>query len=463
MLRRTDPGLVDQRDLPVDADYVEAIRAAGARIHVQSRWLNAVSIDADSAVIERVRRLPFVTKLTPVAAPIPRNEPAPAPIEGGLAGDESFYGASWNQLSQIALPGLHDLGHTGAGIVVCILDSGFVTTHEAFHYPGHELQVIAQWDFVNGDANPGPEPGDPEGQEHHGTLILGTLAAYQPGVLVGGAYDAAFILCKTEDISQEVPSEEDNYVAGLEFGEMHGADMATSSLLYSDWYQQSDLDGQTAVTTIAVNIATANGLVCCTAMGNGGHDDDPTTSHTGAPADAFDVISCGAVRANGTISSFSSDGPTADGRVKPELLARGSNVSTVSPISNTSLTTASGTSLSTPLVASAVACLLSAEPSISVSQLRRRLIATANAQGATAPDPLFITGYGLVNALAALQDGCTGQADIDGSGVVDGADLAQVLGAWGPNGAGTAADINHDGTVDGADIALVLGNWGACP
>lgn len=463
VLRRTDPGIFDQRDLPLHRPYVDAVGAAGGRIHVESRWLNAISIDADPAVLDRVVRLPCVAGLAPVAAPIARNEPAPLPIEGGVAGDEGFYGASWAQLNQISVPGLHDLGHAGAGVVICVLDTGFITTHEAFQQPGHAVQVLAQWDFVDGDPVVAPEPGDPAGQANHGTLILGTLAAYHPGVLVGAAYEAAFVLCKTEDISQEVPSEEDNYVAALEFAELHGADIVTSSLLYSDWYQQSDLDGQTAVTTIAVNIATANGLVCCTAMGNAGHDDDPTTSHTGAPADALEAISCGAVRANGVISSFSSDGPTADGRVKPELLARGSNVSTVLPGSLTELTTASGTSLSTPLVAGAVACLLSADPALTVPQLRRRLFATAETGGAPAPDPLFITGYGIVNALAALQDGCAGQADLDGSGTVDGLDLALILGAWGASGAGGPADINHDGTVDGIDLALILGAWGPCP
>lgn len=113
------------------------------------------------------------------------------------------------------------------------------------------------------------------GQHWHGTAILGTIGAYKPDTLIGGAYDAAFYLAKTEDITREEPIEEDFYVAGLQWIEANGADLATSSLGYIDWYTQDDLDGETATTTIAVNIATANGLACCTAAGNGGHDNAP--------------------------------------------------------------------------------------------------------------------------------------------------------------------------------------------
>ena len=243
-------------------------------------------------------------------------------------------------------------------------------------------------------------PAIPSSQHNHGTMILGCIGSYQPGELVGGAYDASFVLAKTEDTSGEYEAEEDNYVAGLQFIEANGADMATSSLGYIDWYTQSQLDGETAVTTIAMNIANSNGLHVCTAAGNEYHDSDPATSSLIAPSDAYRVITCGATDLGGSITSFSSEGPTADGRVKPEVLACGSSTDTVSPSSDTGYTTADGTSLSTPLVACAVACLIEAHPEWTVDELRDALFQTADDYVANGThDPLFVRGYGVVNAL----------------------------------------------------------------
>ncbi|MFH0982564.1 MAG: S8 family serine peptidase [Planctomycetota bacterium] len=404
--------LFDEHDLPVVQAYVDAVAATGARIHVVSRWVNAVSAYITREQVEPIAALPWVAKLQPVAHSAGVHRPvdtksveelAPAPGGGGL--DRSInYGLSQAQLAQINLIPLHDAGYTAQGVIVGILDTGFHRTHEAFTNPGHPVSVVAEYDFVDNDGVAETEPGDPFGQADHGTMILGCLGAYMPGELVGGAFDASFVLCKTEDTTQEVPAEEDNYVAGLEFIEFHGADMETSSLGYIDWYTQADLDGETAVTTIAVNIATANGVHHCNAAGNEYHDTSPSTSHLIAPADAFQAISCGAVDSSGAIAYFSSDGPTADGRVKPELLARGISTYTVSPSSDTGYTTADGTSLSTPLVACAVACLIQARPSWTVDQMREHLFETADYYVAYGTfDPLYVRGYGILDAFAAYQ------------------------------------------------------------
>ena len=299
-----------------------------------SRWVNAASIWGTQRQLTEIARLPFVKELQPVRR---GRKPDPVNIHdtGGVAAaTESWYGESYDQLHQINLDALHNAGFTGAGVIVGILDTGFQRTHEAFKQEGHVLTVVAEHDFVKGDDNTAIEPEDTPGQHNHGTWILGTLGAYKPGLLVGGAYDASFILCKTEDIGSETQVEEDNYVAGLEFIEANGGDMATASLGYIDWYNQDELDGLTAVTTVAVNAATANGVHCCSAAGNEGHDANPLTSHLIAPADALKVLTCGAVDDTGLIASFSSDGPSADGRVKPEVLARGINTRTVSASSD---------------------------------------------------------------------------------------------------------------------------------
>lgn len=464
-LRRQAPGLFDERDFPVPPAYLDAVAATGAQRHVTSRWANAVSVWATREQCEQLARLPFVRQLQPVrrSQRIEPLEVNPAEFgshqtggEGGIA--DGFYGWASDQLTQINLVGLHNLGFTGQGVVVGILDTGFHRAHAAFNHPSHPLQVIAEYDFINDDSNAGIEAGDPGGQYFHGTLILGCLGAYRPGELVGGAYDAQFILCKTEDIAGEYQAEEDNYVAGLEFIEMHGGDLATASLGYIDWYTQADLDGQTAVTTIGVNTATANGLVCCNAAGNQGNDGDPGASHLIAPADALQVLTCGAVDASGTIAWFSSDGPTADGRVKPEVLARGIATRTVNPDDPNGYVEANGTSLSTPLVACAATCLLQAQPAWDVDKLRGQLFHTADYFAANGTfDSFYIRGYGIVNALAAYN-----LIDCNNNGVSDPQDIAggashDFNGNGVPDECDGLGDLNCDGTLDFFDIdAFVL-------
>ena len=447
--------LFDERDLPVASQYVTAVAATGAHVHVASRWLNAVSVYATAGQLKQIAALACVARLQPVAR-AQRIEPTDVlelgPWPGGGERSRVDYGRSTAQLNQINLVALHQAGATGQGVIVGILDTGFHRAHQAFNDTGHVVNVVAEYDFINNDDNTDIETGDPNGQHAHGTYILGVLGAYLPGQLVGGAYDASFILCKTEDITQEVPAEEDNYVAGLEFIEAHGGDMATSSLGYIDWYTQAQLDGQTAVTTIAVNTATALGVYCCTAAGNNGHDITPATSHLIAPADAFQVITCGAVDPNGVIASFSSDGPTADGRVKPEVLARGVGTATVSAYSNDGYAAVNGTSLSTPLVASAVACLIQAHPAWTVDQMRNYLLKSADYYVQyLSYDPLYIRGYGIINAYAAAQD-CNGNGlpdildvqwgdsrDCDENGIPDECEF-------------TLGDVNCDGVISYGDI-----------
>jgi subtilisin family serine protease len=332
-LRRTSPGLVDDRDLPVPDAYVARVADAGGAERTRSRWLGAVSVLADAQAVQAIADLPFVRAIAPVRRRIRIRE---VPIEvstaaapRSAAGTGTGYGPAEAQLQQIGIVALHSAGYTGAGVVIGVLDTGFHLTHEAFNNPLQPISVLSQWDFINGDGNPGIEEGDPAFQHFHGTVVLGTMAGNLPGAYIGGAPDAAFILAKTEDTADEYPAEEDFYVAGLEFVEAGGADLATSSLGYIDWYEYEDLDGQSAVTTIAVNTATDNGMACCTSAGNGGHEGKLPSLV--APADALQVLTCGAVDELGELAGFSSNGPTADGRIKPEVLARGVNTHTVDP------------------------------------------------------------------------------------------------------------------------------------
>jgi subtilisin family serine protease len=473
-LRGRSPDLIDSRDIRLHEPYLDAVSAI-APIAQRSRWLNAVSVRADRNDIARITKLPCVARIQPVARSMPLRSARAGPGDPPCQPPE-FYGEALNQLDLIRITDLQDAGVAGEGIIIGVLDTGFQRSHEAFNQPDHEIDVIAEWDFVDNDGDTSFEPGDPviKGpfgplyQHAHGTMVLAAIAAYMPCQLVGGAHGASFILAKTEDISQEVPAEEDAYVAGLEFIESTGADVATSSLGYISFYEYEDLDGMTAVTTIAVNIATEKGLVCVTAAGNGGQDQDLPTLIP--PGDAFDVITVGAVTPSGDLADISSIGPTADGRIKPEVLAQGDLVATIDPIVDDAYTTQNGTSMSTPLVASASALLLQQHPSWTVGQVRAALLETSSIFIATGePDPTSLEGYGIIDALAASEFKFRSPADLNGDGVVDAADLADLLAQWGPCPADgeCAADIapssggggGGDGMIDAADLAELLANW----
>jgi len=442
MQRRTRPGLFDVDDLPLPESWLESIRATGARIVVQSRWGSAVSVRATEQQLEELASLPFVRQLRPVLRGA-RREPGPPPIGGGPATREGsgFYGEAQQQLEQLNLTTLHALGYTGLGMRIGVLDTGFRTTHGAFNTPGHPLVVVAEWDFVNDDPVTAPEPGDLPSQHNHGTWILGTMAAYRPGTLVGAAYDASYILTKVEDLAAEYPAEEDMFVAGLEFIEANGGDVATSSVVIFDLYTPDDLDGETTVMSQGLNVAAANGLHVCQGAGNDGHDSNPATSSLVPPADAFRTITVGAVDSSGTIAGFSSDGPTADGRLKPEVLARGVNTRTVSSSNDAATTGVNGTSLSTPLLAGASTCVLQAHPDWSVDQLRAHLFLNADYYLTNdLPDPLFVHGFGIIDALAAFEGDC------NRNGVEDTLDLAD----------GTSGDCNENGIPDECDVAALV-------
>jgi subtilisin family serine protease len=369
------------------------------------------------------------------------------------------------QVQQINLVDLHDQGYTGAGIIIGVLDTGFRTTHNAFNEPGHPLQIVAEYDFVNDDSETGPEAGDLSNQHHHGTQVLGTMAAYDPDSLVGTAYDASYILAKAEDLADEYAAEENLFVAGLEFIEANGGDVATSSLVMFNMYTQDQLDGLTSVMTMGFNTATANGLHCCQGAGNEGHDADPATSSLLPPSDAFQVITCGAVDDTGASASFTSDGPSADGRVKPEVLARGLWAWTISPTSDSGIQTASGTSFATPITAGAVACVVQAHPEWTVDQMRFALTHTADYFVANQTfDPLYVRGYGIVNALGAAQSTPPKPGDLDEDGAVDIVDFLALLAAWGPCPDPCPphcfGDVDTDCNVGITDLLELLSNWG---
>jgi len=390
---RGDAPLTSAIDLPNDPAYLVALRALGLEVRAESRWLAAVSVVLGAEDLPRVAALPFVARLEPVRAAASR-DPWPVPPPAAPASpraDRLEYGESLPALEQVNVPAVHDLGFHGEGVVIGMLDTGFDTTHEAFF----SLDVLGAWDFINDDPVVIDEPDDPSGQDYHGTITLSTIGGYAPGALVGPAFAASFYLAKTEDTSQEVPAEEDFWVEGIEWLEAQGCDLVSSSLGYDDWYTFADFDGNTCTTTIAADQAAALGVAVFNSAGN----NRQTTGTINAPADGDSVITIGAVQLTGEIASFSSPGPTADGRIKPDVCALGVSNHVVSPGSLDDYGTASGTSLSCPLAAGVGALVLCAHPGTDPYTLREALRNTADRAGA--PDNDY--GWGILDALAAVQ------------------------------------------------------------
>jgi serine protease AprX len=391
--------LVDYTDFPLWKPYTDELQRNGIKVVNRSRWLNAVSAFLDAEQLQWIGQQPFVLQYPPVGKfkrqPEPEGESL-SKSSGPSSPNILDYGNSLTQNQIISVPQVHQLGFFGQGILIALLDTGFRLRHEAFD----QLDVIAKYDFINKDTVVENESGqDVSSQDNHGTMILSILAGYGPGNLIGPAFKASFLLAKTEYVPTETPIEEDYWIAAAEWADSLGADIISSSLGYTDWYTYADMNGNTTPITIAADLAVKKGIVVMIAAGN---DGAMPWHYISAPADGDSVIAVGAVNAIGAIASFSSRGPTSDGRIKPDLVTMGIGTRCVAiPTGEeigTSYTEVSGTSAACPLAAGAAALILSAHPELTPIQLREALLGTADRS--FPPDNVY--GYGLVNALAAI-------------------------------------------------------------
>ena len=387
-------------DLTVSLKYINQLSSLGINLINESRWLNAVSAICSKSDLITIANLSFVDQIKPVVG-YKKNSSLEYPDISPDSRDFD-YGNALEQIEQINVHVLHEQGFTGDGVRILVMDTGFSLTHNSLL----GINVVEEWDVIKNDQLTADETDEEVAvnQDYHGTAVLSTIASNASGEFMGVAFDAEFLLAKTEDVSQEVQLEEDNYVAGLEWGEENGADVVSTSLGYLDWYEYSDMDGNTAVTTIAVDIAVSLGVVCVTAAGNSGSS---SWYYIIAPADADSVISVGAVDDNDIIATFSSHGPTSDGRTKPEVCARGRQTWCVNPNSNTNYSRLSGTSLACPLVAGAAALIIQARPRWSAMEVREAMMMTAS--NADNPDNTY--GYGILNAVEAINYGATSRND----------------------------------------------------
>lgn len=397
--------LLDFSDLPVYQNYIEQVKGTGFQLRNKSKWFNAISGFATKEQIVRISMFDFVKQIDLVkgySTTKPNFEKENSfQIENKTRQPEKLYsldyGNSFTQNNLINVPAVHNLGFDGSGVTICVMDAGF---NNLAHVVFDSMNIIATWDFVNGDPNVGDE--NDMGSGSHGTYVLSVLGGYAPGNLIGPAYRANYILAKTENTDSETPVEEDNWIAALEWADSIGVDLTSTSLGYLDYdspfigYTWQDMDGNTALITRAADLAVKKGIVVVNSAGNEGSRGTPNTLV--APADGDSVFAIGGVDASGLRVSFSSYGPTVDGRIKPDFMAMGTGVVSARAFNQTQYTTVSGTSFSCPLTSGAIALLLQANPNLTPIQLRNILRQTSSKS--SNPDNFY--GWGIINTLSAL-------------------------------------------------------------
>lgn len=365
---------LDIKDVPIFQPYADQISTTlGIEVMAKSKWFNAVHVRGEIAAIQNLSGLTFVdhvqfadrtlnSRLSGVSKTAVVNK-----ISEVLETNAAFpYGSSENQVQMINAHLLHQQDFTGNGKIIAVMDAGFpgVDVAAPFQRLRSNNQILGGYNFV--DKNE-----DIYTRNSHGTLVLSSMGGYAQNQLVGTAPDAAYYLFITEDADSENPVEESNWVEAAEVADSLGVDIITTSLGYFGYdnpkysYTYANMNGTTSYISKGADIAFSRGMVCVVSAGNSGANS--LNPHISVPADAVNVLAIGAVKPDGTYATFSSIGPSFDGRVKPDVVAQGQFCVVSDP--SGIITTANGTSIAGPIISGAIASLWQAIPWASNQQI----------------------------------------------------------------------------------------------
>ena len=391
----------DELDLPVTPAYLEYLKGQGLKVVNTSRWQNSAIVETtDTAEIAALQSVRFVKSVRRVwtGPDSVLAEPSPARLFfdrhiPSFKRDtlQAPYGYAQRQVSMLGVDSLHNAGFRGDGVTIAVIDGGFLGADRIEGLKN--CKVLGTANFT------GNGKSVYEGQSH-GTMVLSCIAANWPHTLVGTAPEASFYLLQSEDGDSEQIVEEDNWCAALEYADSIGADIVTSSLGYVAFddsltsHKYYELDGHTSVCSRSASLAASRGLLVLNSAGNSG---DEAWKKISVPADAEGILTVGAVTEEGINTVFSSVGNTADGRVKPDVMAMGGDTWLFD--SDGEVTVASGTSFSTPIMCGVAACLLQARPNARPEEIIHALRQSGN--NAAHPDNIY--GYGIPSAPKALR------------------------------------------------------------
>jgi subtilisin family serine protease len=401
--RREMQGIeVIEQDIPVNQSYIDQVLELGAvNLLLRSKWFNAITIETeDQAALAAIQELSFVSQVKSMQPYHKGKRDDDEKVYTEKNFDPSEYGPSYAQLEELNGEALHKYNYLGNGKLIFVCDGGYTNMNnvDAFDQLFADGRVVGSHDFVDGDD-------DVFHGSTHGTIVMGCMAGVIPGLLKGTAPNASYFLSRTEDTSSEFLIEEDNWVSAAEMADSIGADVMNTSLSYTLFdstdqnHSYADLNGQTSRIAIGAGIAAEKGMLIVVSAGN--YYTQPW-HYIGTPADAFGILAVGGITADSSHSSFSSAGPSSDGRVKPDIAARGTAAVSANS-GNNGISLVNGTSFSSPIIAGISACLWEAFPQATSVQLREAIIQSAHLYDN--PDDLF--GYGIPNygiAMSYLQN-----------------------------------------------------------
>ena len=391
--RRKRQGLeIDSTDLPVCKKYVDAIRKKGVHVLVTGKWDNFVTVSCnDSMLIAEIAGLPFVRSTERVWRGVAKRASERDSLINKPLRTDSLYGPAITQIKMSHADRLHEAGFKGQGMTIAVIDAGFhnVDKIEAMK----NINILGTRDFVNPEA-------DIYAESSHGMSVLSCMAMNQPNVMIGTAPEASYWLLRSEDEYSENLVEQDYWAAAIEFADSVGVDLVNTSLGYYSFddpaknYRYRDLNGHYALMSREAAKAADKGIVVVCSAGNSGSG---SWKKITPPGDAENVITVGAVNKYGVLAPFSSVGNTADGRVKPDVVAVGLGSDVMGTDGN--LRHANGTSFSSPIMCGMVACLWQACPELTAKEI----IELVRRSGDRAVFPDNIYGYGIPDLWKAYQ------------------------------------------------------------
>jgi serine protease AprX len=379
----------DQSDLPVNPTYINQIAGVpDVTVLYASKWLNGIVISVPSrsqavTALASIQSFSFVVDTSKVKRyHLDLKEPEVINPKTDISQQRSSsntssaynYGGSYWQTKQLNLIDLHEKGYRGQGITIAVMDAGYgnVNTSTVFDSLRNRGGIIGTRNFADGGT-------DVYFGSTHGTMVLSCMAGNKPGKILGSAPLADYWLFKTEEGPAETISEEYNWIRAAEFADSIGVDICTTSLGYTTFddpnmdHTYATLTGRKAPMSIAATMAARKGMFILNAAGNEGA---ASFHYVSIPGDADSVCTVGAVDSLDRVAGFSSVGPTFDGRIKPDLVARG--VGSWVSEGTTEGFPGNGTSFATPILAGAVACFWQAHKEFSNIKVLDTLRKTAN-------------------------------------------------------------------------------------